>query len=233
MNTAISIIHKLYSYEKQLYHTLKGSSFGHRVYFNHETIFESYVNIETDTKLVNCRVGTGTDIGFRNMWCGCKFGRYCVIGEDCKNIVGHHPTSFYVAMNSKFYRPGRKGGFAEEQLYTDEYKYADSEKQYYNIIGNDVYITSNVILLEGVKIGDGAVITPGSVVTKNIPPYAIARGNPAKIETYRFKPEDIQFLLDLKWWDKDEEWIKQHLHNFSNIKNLREQVKKEQMLYVT
>ena len=220
---------KNFCYIKQVYYRLQGNRFGSQVYFNRGTKFENHVNFEGKAKLIDCSIGTGIDMGIGNSWFGCKFGRYCVIGENCKNIVGHHPTAFYVAMNSKFYCP-RKNGFVNERLYWDEYRYADKTNKYYNIIGNDVYITSDVILLEGVKIGDGAVITPGSVVTKNIPAYAIARGNPAQVVTYRFREEDIQFLLKLKWWERDAEWIKLHVNSFSNIKKLRKQIEDENLV---
>lgn len=225
----VNIMKKLFCYIKQFYYRLKGNRIGQQVYFNRGTKFENNVNFEGKTKLIDCNIGTGVDMGTGNSWFGCKIGRYCVIGGNCKNIVGHHPTTFYVAMNSKFYSP-RKDGFVNERLYWDDYKYADKEKKYYNIIGNDVYITSDVILLEGVKIGDGAVITPGSVVTKNVPPYAIVRGNPAKIVTYRFREDDIQFLLKLKWWEKDVNWIRLHVNNFSNIKKLRKQIEEEKLI---
>lgn len=76
------------------------------------------------------------------------------------------------------------------------------------IIGNDVWIGCNVTILDGLKIGDGAVIGAGSVVTKDIPPYAIAAGVPAKILRYRFDKRTIKELLELKWWELDDEEIK-------------------------
>ena len=68
-------------------------------------------------------------------------------------------------------------------------------------IGNDVWIGHSAIILSGVTIGDGAVIGAGAVVTKDVEPYAIVGGNPAKLIKYRFKPERIAYFLDLKWWD--------------------------------
>lgn len=68
-------------------------------------------------------------------------------------------------------------------------------------VGNDVWIGQNVIVLPGVRIGDGAVIAAGAVVTKNVPPYAIVGGVPAKIIKYRFTPEQIDKLVKIKWWD--------------------------------
>lgn len=70
-----------------------------------------------------------------------------------------------------------------------------------HIRGNDVWIGANCIILDGLTIDDGAVIAAGAVVTKNVPPYAIVGGNPARIIKYRFTPEQIRALLEIKWWD--------------------------------
>ena len=68
-------------------------------------------------------------------------------------------------------------------------------------LGHDVWIGTDAIVLSGVTIGDGAVIAARSVVTKNIPPYAIAGGNPAKIIKYRFSEETIAAMQEIRWWD--------------------------------
>ena len=73
------------------------------------------------------------------------------------------------------------------------------------IIGNDVFIGMSVTILDGVTVGDGAVIGAGAVVSKDIPPYAIAVGNPVQIIRYRF-PEHIRTRLrEIKWWDFPDE----------------------------
>lgn len=76
------------------------------------------------------------------------------------------------------------------------------------IIGNDVWIGQNVTILPGIHIGDGAIIGANAVVGKNIPPYALAVGNPIQIKKFRFDEETINLLLQLKWWNKDIEEIK-------------------------
>ena len=76
-------------------------------------------------------------------------------------------------------------------------------------IGNDVWIATDVKIMQGVTIGDGAVIAQESLVTKSVPPYAIVGGNPAKIIRYRFSPSEIEQLLELKWWDLNEGQIKE------------------------
>lgn len=82
------------------------------------------------------------------------------------------------------------------------------------VVGNDVWIGQNVTVLPGVHIGDGAIIGANSVVAKDIPPYHVAAGNPAKAVRKRFNDEMIEFLLRLKWWDWPAEKI------FSNLEIL-------------
>ena len=75
------------------------------------------------------------------------------------------------------------------------------------IIGNDVWIAANVTIMSGVTIGDGAVIANNSHVVKNVEPYSLVGGNPAKLIKYRFTPEQIAKLLEIKWWEWDDEKI--------------------------
>ena len=77
-------------------------------------------------------------------------------------------------------------------------------------IGNDVWIGTNVVIMRGIKIGDGAIVAAGSIVTKDIPPYTIVAGCPAKIIKYRFAEEIIKQLLELKWWNY-------HINTLSNL----------------
>lgn len=69
------------------------------------------------------------------------------------------------------------------------------------IIGNDVWIGMNAIILSGVNIGDGSIIGAGSIVTKDVPPYAIVAGNPARIIRYRFDNSSIEKLMKIQWWN--------------------------------
>lgn len=82
------------------------------------------------------------------------------------------------------------------------------------IIGNDVLISLNAVILQGVHIDDGAVIGAGAVVTKDVPAYAVVGGVPAKIIRYRFNKEVIDKLLDLQWWNWSEEDIILHKEDF-------------------
>jgi len=75
------------------------------------------------------------------------------------------------------------------------------------VIGNDVWVGAAALVLKGVIVGDGAVIGAGSVVTKDIPPYAIVAGNPAQIIHYRFDDATIKRLLSSTWWNREPEFI--------------------------
>jgi len=78
-------------------------------------------------------------------------------------------------------------------------------------IGNDVWIGTGAIIMPGVTIEDGAVIGAFAVIAKNIPAYAIVVGNPARINKYRFDEQRIKELLEMKWWDRPDEWIRENI----------------------
>lgn len=84
------------------------------------------------------------------------------------------------------------------------------------IIGNDVWIGYNATIMAGVKVGDGAIIGTNATVTKDVEPYSIVGGNPAKEIRKRFTTEQIETLLNLKWWDWNIEKITSNLHNLTS-----------------
>lgn len=77
-----------------------------------------------------------------------------------------------------------------------------------------------MVVLSGVTIGDGAIIAAGAIVTHDVPPYAIVGGVPAKHIRYRFSESQIKFLQEFRWWDKGEQWLREHYSSLSNIETL-------------
>ena len=88
-------------------------------------------------------------------------------------------------------------------------------------IGNDVWVGSNVIIPGGVRIGTGAIVAAGSVVVKDVPPYAVVGGNPAKVIRLRFSEEQIETLLASEWWNWPIEKISQSAVEFSDIERFK------------
>ena len=84
-------------------------------------------------------------------------------------------------------------------------------------IGHDVWLGHGAIVLPGYNIGDGAAVGAGSVVTKDIPPYTIVAGQPAKTIRPRFKPETIAGMADLAWWDWEHDQLQVALDDFRTL----------------
>ncbi len=143
-------------------------------------------------------------------------GRFCSIGPNVRTITSLHPTNF-VSTHPSFYSTHKQSGitFSEENLFAEQVT-CESIK-----IGNDVFIGDSVVILPGVQIGDGAIIGAGAVVTKDVESYSIVAGNPAKLIRKRFSEKDIEFLLESKWWLKDEIELRRVAKSMSNIDNFK------------
>ena len=116
--------------------------------------------------------------------------------------------------------------FAKMQM-LDEFRYYDKERKLVNKIGNDCWIGLEVTLIGGVEIADGAVVLAHAVVTKNVPPYAIVGGVPARVVGYRYDKETIDFLLHVKWWNNTPEWFEKNWKLLTDIDKLKEYYGKE------
>lgn len=142
----------------------------------------------------NSSIGKYSYIGRNCIVQNATIGAYCSIANDSYIGLGIHPKSHF-STSPLFYkmRNPLKVKVVNMDLEFDEYQPV--------CIGNDVWVGARATILDGVVVGDGAIVAAGSVVTKDVPPYAIIAGVPAKIINFRFNQEKIKHLLELKWWE--------------------------------
>lgn len=166
-----------------------------------------YHNIVYDnTLMVNVTIGDYSYVGGESKIFNTLIGKFCSLGPELRIGLGRHP----IHLKSTF-----PGFYSDKDLsYGVKKEYDNEEPEYLPIIiGNDVWIGARAMILDGVCIGDGAIVAAGAVVTKDVPPYAIVGGVPAKVIKYRFDQNTIQKMLTEKWWESP-----RYSHNLSNKK---------------
>lgn len=135
-------------------------------------------------------------------------GQFCSIGPNAK--IGHtnHPVD-RVSTHSFVFDPS----VGLSDLISRDYEIAPSGDFH---VGNDVWIGTNAVVLPGIRIGNGAVIGAGSVTTKDVPPFAIMKGVPARVDRYRFSEDIIQKLQKIEWWNWSEGEIRKNSKQFNH-----------------
>lgn len=186
-----------------------------------KTVFCGKNRLYNNVTIWYSHIGEGTYLGSNTQLFKVKIGKFCSIADNVKIGFGSHPTSHLVStFPSFYYNTNSDYNFSfylgSVPLY-NAYKYVDKKQCYLAEVGNDVWIGSHALIMDGVKIGDGAIIAAGAVVTKNIEPYAIVGGVPAKLIKKRFNDSQIEILLKFKWWEKDFSWLKEHVDLFQDI----------------
>lgn len=149
-----------------------------------------------------------------------NIGKFCSIASYCAIGGGEHPTN-WVSTSPCFYGQSSsiKGKFSNKE-------YNDSKVVN---IGNDVWIGEKCFIKSGISIGDGVIIGSHTVVTKDIPPYAIAVGSPAKVIKYRFNDDIIKQLLDIQWWNFDDIKLEKYSNLFDNPEEFIKEYKKNEL----
>lgn len=132
-------------------------------------------------------------------------GKYCSIASGAVFMMGGnngHKHDWIASYPLDIIEQSKKSGKKALAAY---------RKKGDTVIGNDVWIGTEAMIMPAVKIGDGAVIAARSVVTKDVAAYSIVGGNPAKLIKKRFSDEEIEILLKIKWWDLPEDVIRKHI----------------------
>ena len=176
-----------------------------RLHINVKSRFEppctvsNCINFKTEVS-IGAFTATNGDKG-QGVINNCSIGRYCSIGARVDIGLAAHPTD-WLSTSTRLYLPAVCGW----DKYTGKTNFAQQfldNVTKRTIIGNDVWIGSNAVVMGGVVIGDGAIIAANAVVTKDVPPYAVVAGVPARVIRYRFDEKTIDELLDLQWWRYD------------------------------
>ena len=183
---------------------------GRDVQFIGNTVIGHDCSFSTRVIFSNSIIGDYSYVNYNSIIHCCHIGKFCSIGPNVVAGLGNHPVGKNVTTSPKLFL---KGKFLLEDKY-DQFAMVT--------IGNDVWIGANVTIVNGITIGDGAVIGANSIVTKDVPPYSIYGGVPAKYIRMRFEQNQIDFLLKLRWWDMDDDWIKNNSLLFSDINALME-----------
>ncbi len=173
-----------YLYSKFFKRVLRGTSI-----LNSE--ISKTARVYSGSTFYNSKLGRYSYVGYDSEVINCEIGAFCSIANGFIAGGAKHPIE-WVSTSPVFYNVGSGTGRHLGHL--------PMEKTSKTIIENDVWIGNRAIIMQGVKIGTGAVIGAGAVVTKNVPPYAVVAGCPAKVIRFRFDEETIVRLLASEWW---------------------------------
>lgn len=165
------------------------------------SIIHATSKVESGSQIVNSVFNKHSFCGYDCDIINTEIGSFCSIANNVKIGGGMHPIS-WVSMSPVFYS-GRDSVKAKLSEF-------DREPVLRTVVGSDVWIGESVIVKQGVTIGHGAVVGMGSIVTKDVAPYSIVGGNPARLIKMRFDQHIIEKMLNSKWWEMDENKLKKH-----------------------
>ncbi len=175
-----------------------------------KTVFEDHVKLTKKTFVRNSRFGRGSYLGEGSRIVNTDIGRFCSIGPDVLiGGMGRHPTDFLSTSPSFYSTKGQTGltYLGESSPFKESLR---------TTIGNDVWVGARVVVLDGVTVHDGAILAAGAIVVRDVPPYAIVGGVPAKPIKRRFDESTVEKLTSICWWDQDDRTLKEIGSQFGN-----------------
>lgn len=200
------MVNFLYLYSKLL-KKMRGPSI-----INSDLGFDS--KIESGSSFTSSTLGRHSYLGYDCKFTNVSVGAFCSIADGVVAGGASHPVDF-VSTSPVFlsHKDSVKSKFSDFEY----------NPKIQTTIGNDVWIGDGALIKSGVNIGDGCVVGMGSVVTKDVPPYAIIAGNPAKLIRYRFTQQIIEDLLKIRWWNFNRDELKFYAKFFDNPEKFIEQ----------
>lgn len=184
-NYLVAIKYKVMNSSLQIGHSieLKDCSFGRQ-------------NAIADrVRLHQVNLGDYSYVSYETVVRNTTIGKFCSIGPRCLIGLGKHPSEGFLSTHPYFFAKQTPIGISavEKDVFTAFEKI---------VIGNDVWVGANVIIMDGIQIGDGAIIAAGSVVTKNVAPFSMVKGIPAKHFKYRIEENKQSKILANPWWNQ-------------------------------
>jgi phosphonate metabolism protein (transferase hexapeptide repeat family) len=171
----------------------------------------AYTEVGARTRLLEVELGDYSYIVNDSEVAYTTFGKFCSVAAMTRINPGNHPmaraTQSHVTYRASAYFPGER----------DEEEFFAWRRASPVVIGHDVWIGHGAIILSGRSVGTGAVVGAGAVVTKDVDPYAIVAGNPARVIRQRFSAAVARRLQDLAWWDWDHDRLRAALPDFRRL----------------
>jgi len=178
-------------------------------------IFAGNNVVMNNSEVSNSKLGKYTYIANNSVLRSADVGAFCSIGDYVRTCLGRHPIHFFSTHPQTYSLvPPSEESWVSKSTFK-EHKFIGGK--YVIKIGNDVWIGNNVIIMDGVTIGDGAIVAAGSIVTKDIDPYTVCAGVPARVIKQRFEKNKVETLLELRWWDMPDEWIRENIEYLRSL----------------
>lgn len=178
-----------------------------------DSVFEGSNRIGDHSYINSSSFGKYTYIGPRCIVNYAILGRYCAIAPDVMIGTGGHPIEQNVSVHPLFYlnRPEIGWDFSKEDHFNE---FGETK------IGHDVWIGTKVTIRDGITVGNGAVVGAGAVVVRNLEPFGIYVGAPARLLRFRYPSDIIERLEAFSWWDRDLDWLRDNAEAFADVSKL-------------
>jgi acetyltransferase-like isoleucine patch superfamily enzyme len=206
---------------KVLFHKIKFS--GRHIHLEYlceikQVQFSEHNTIRKYARLRDVSIGKHSYVGRESQVYHAQIGAFTCIGPEVIIGPGEHPTKDFVSSHPMFYSTLAQSN----PVIVHKNRFEEFSTTH---IGNDVWIGARAILKTGITVGNGAIIAAGAVVAKDVEPYSIVGGIPAKHIRYRFTQEQITHLQKTQWWNRDLNWLIEHKDEFLHIQTFMDRVK--------